>query len=81
MRWFCHNYQPKRNVSIKELNKMKLQRSFLKFQESLNDDKVFVESIMRTLMEDMQYHNDLLKGDIKFTEGVYDEKNGEEIKN
>ena len=77
----CHNYQPKRNVSIKELNKMKLQRSFLKFQESLNDDKVFVESTMRTLMEDMQFHNDLLKGDIKCTEGVHDEKNGGEIKN
>ena len=77
----CHDYEPIRHVSIKELNKMKLQRSFLKFQESLNEDKVFLSSTMRTLMEDMQYHNDLLKGDSKFTEGIHDSKKGREIKN
>ena len=79
----CHDYEPIRHVSIKESNKMKLQRSFLKLQEILNDDKVFLNlnSTMSSLMEDLQYHNDLLKGDIKFTEGVHDEKKGGEIKN
>ena len=79
----CHDYQPIRNISIKELNKMKLQRSLLKLQETLNDNKVVLnpKSTLSILMEDIQFHNDLLKGDIKLTEEVHDEKTGEEIKN
>ena len=77
----CHDYQPIKNVSIKESNKMKLQRLFLKLHESLNDDEVFLKSTMSTLMEDMQYHNDLLKGTFNFTEVVHDEENGRGIKN
>ena len=78
-----HDYQPIGNVSIKELNKMKLQRSLLKLQETLNDDKVVLnpKSTLSILMEDIQFHNDLLKADIKFTEGLHDEKNGGEIQN
>ena len=77
----CHDYQPIKNVSIKESNKMKLQRLFLKLHESLNDDEVFLKSTMSTMMEDMQYHNDLLKGTFNFTEVVHDEENGRGIKN
>ena len=55
----CHAYKPMKNVSVKESNKMKLQRLFLKLQENLNDDEVFLQSTMRTLIEGMQKHNEL----------------------
>ena len=68
----CHIYKPMKNVSVKESNKMKLQRLFLKLQENLNDDEVFLPSTMTTLIEDMQQHNILLKDNNNFTGVVRD---------
>ena len=54
-----HAYKPKKHVSIKEANNMKLQRLFMKLQ---NNDEFFNESpiTMRTLVKEIQEHNDLL---------------------
>ena len=70
----CYAYKPIRQVSIKESNKMKLQKLFSKLQETLNDDEVFLKSTMSTLIENMQHRNALLKDTIKLTEVVHDEK-------
>ena len=50
------------HVSIKEANNMKLQRLFMKLQNNLNDDEFGHESpiTMRTLIKEIQNHNDLL---------------------
>ena len=55
-----HAYKPKRPASIEEANKMKLQRFFMKLNEtlSLNDDDILLKSIM--LMQEIQNHNALL---------------------
>ena len=60
----CYAYKPRRQ---QESNKMKLQKLFLKLQKTLNNDEVFLDSTMSTLIEDMQHHNTLLKDTIKFT--------------
>ena len=53
-----HTYKPRKHVSIKEANNMKLQRLFMKLQ---NNDEFFNESpiTMRTLVKEIQEHNDL----------------------
>ena len=55
-----HAYKPIQQNSIKESNKMKLQKLFLKLQKTLNDDEVFLESTMKTLDYEIQNHNSLL---------------------
>ena len=55
-----HAYKPKRPASIEEANKMKLQRFFMKHQETLNDDKVFLKTTMNTLIEEIQNQKALL---------------------
>ena len=77
----CYANQPMRNVSIKESNKMQLQRLFLKLQKTLNNDEIFIKSTMSTLIEDMQHHNALLNDTFNFTEVVHDEQNGRLNKN
>ena len=69
-----HAYKPKKHVSIKEANNMKLQRLFMKLQKNLNDDDFFNESpiTMRTLLKEIQNHNDLLIDD--FNTGVIEDK-------
>ena len=55
-------YKPRKHVSIKEANNMKLQRLYLKLQSNLNDDEIFQEVpiTMRILLKEIQNHNDLL---------------------
>ena len=55
-------YKPRKHVSIKEANNMKLQRLYLKLQSNLNDDEIFQEVpiTMRILLNEIQNHNDLL---------------------
>ena len=55
-----HAYKPMRQISIKESNKMKLQKLFLKLQKTLNDGEVFHESTMMALDYEIQSHNALL---------------------
>ena len=57
-----HAYKPRMHVSIKEANNMKLQILFMKLQNNFNDDEFFHESpiTMRTLIKEIQNHNDLL---------------------
>ena len=58
-----HSCNPKRPASIEEEeNKMKLQRFFMKLQEtlSLNDDEVFLKSTMSILIEEIQNYNAIL---------------------
>ena len=59
-----HAYKPIQQNSIKESNKMKLQKLFLKLQKTLNDDEVFLESTMKTLDYEIQSHNSLLNDGI-----------------
>ena len=59
-----HAYKPIQQNSIKESNKMKLQKLFLKLQKTLNDDEVFLESTMKTLDYEIQNHNSLLNDGI-----------------
>ena len=53
---------------------MKLQRLFMKLQNNLNDDNFFNESpiTMRTLLKEIQNHNDLLIDD--FYAGVIEDE-------
>ena len=55
-------YKPWKHVSIKEANNIKLQRLCMKLQNNLNDDEIFheVPITMRTLLKEIQNHNDLL---------------------
>ena len=55
-------YKPWKHVSIKEANNIKLQRLYMKLQNNLNDDEIFhdVPITMRTLLKEIQNHNDLL---------------------
>ena len=57
-----HAYKPRKHVSIKEANNMKLQRFFMKLQINLCNDEFFHESpiTMKTLIKEIQNHNDLL---------------------
>ena len=58
-----HVYKPRKSVCIKEANKMKLQRFFMKLQNNLNDEVFFHESpitTMRTLLKEIQDHIDSL---------------------
>ena len=55
-----HAYKPRRHASIEETTKMKLQRFFMKHQETLNDDKVFLKTTMNTLIEEIQNQKALL---------------------
>ena len=58
-----HLYKPRKRVCIKEANKMKLQRFFMKLQNNLNDEVFFHESpitTMRTLLKEIQNHIDSL---------------------
>ena len=55
-------YKPRKHVSIKEANNIKLQRLYMKLQNNLNDDEIFheVPITMTTLLKEIQNHNDLL---------------------
>ena len=57
-----HAYKPRKHVSIKEANNMKLQRFFMKLQINLCNDEFFHQSpiTMKTLIKEIQNHNDLL---------------------
>ena len=58
-----HSHKPRKHVSIKEANNMNLQRFFMNLQQNLNDEIFFHESPvtnMRTLLNEMQNHIDLL---------------------
>ena len=59
-----HAFKPRKHlqVPIKEINSMKLQKIFMKFQENLNADEFFHESpiTMRILLKEIQNQNDLL---------------------
>ena len=72
-----HAYKPKKHVSIKEANNMKLQRLFMKLQ---NNDEFFNESpiTMRTLVKLIQEHNDLLIDSFN-TYMVEDEETGSKL--
>ena len=77
-----HSCNPKRPTSIEEEeNKMKLQRFFMKLQEtlSLNDDEVFLKSTMSTLIEEIQNYNALLNEVILNTEEVENEGESEDL--
>ena len=57
-----HAYKPRKHVSIKEANNMKLQILFMKLQNNLNNDEVFhtLPITKRTLIKEIQNDNDLL---------------------
>ena len=55
-----YEYKPKKQVSMKEANDMKLQRLFLKLQNILSNKEFFHESTMKELIQETQNHNDLL---------------------
>ena len=56
-----HAYKPRKHISIKEANNMKLQILFMKLQNNFNDDEFFHESPITksTLIKEIQNHNDL----------------------
>ena len=55
-----YKYKPKKQVSMKEANDMKLQRLFLKLQNILSNKEFFHESTMKELIQETQNHNDML---------------------
>lgn len=57
-----HTHQPKKHVSIHVANNIRLQKLFMKLQDNLNDNDIFHDSpiTMRTLLKEIQNHNDIL---------------------
>ena len=55
-----YEYKPKKQVSMKEANDMKLQRLFWKLQNILSNKEFFHESTMKELIRETQNHNDML---------------------
>ena len=72
----CHAYKPRKHVCIKETNCMKLQRLFMKLQNDLNVDESPIT--MRTLVKEIQKHNDLLIDSCN-TDVVEDEETGSKL--
>ena len=72
-----HAYKPRKHISVKEANNLKLQRLFMKLQ---NNDEFFNESpiTMRTLVKEIQEHNDLLIDSFN-TYMVEDEETGSKL--
>ena len=52
-----HASKPMQKISIKESNKVKLQKLFLELQKTLNDGEVFLESTMMELDNEIQNYN------------------------
>ena len=52
-----HASKPIQEISIKESNKVKLQKLFLELQKTLNDGEVFLESTMMELDYEIQNYN------------------------
>ena len=75
-----YEYKPKKQVSIKEANNMKLQRLFLKLQNILSNHEFFHESTMKELIKETQNHNDLLIDtfDIEVVEDEFEENQNSE---
>ena len=52
--------KPVQQISIKESNKLKLQKLFLELQKTLNDGEFFLESTMMELDHEIHNHNALV---------------------
>ena len=52
--------RPVQQISIKESNKLKLQKLFLELQKTLNDGEFFLESTMMELDHEIHNHNALV---------------------
>ena len=55
-----HASKPIEEISIKESNKVKLQKLFLELQNTLNDGEFFLESTMMELDHEIHNHNALI---------------------
>ena len=77
-----HAYKPMNRISIKESNNMKLQRIFMKLQNNLNYEDFFNEKpiTMRTLIKEIENHNDVLIDDFN-SRVIKDEETSGSIKN